>query len=227
MSRIGNSEQMIPAVQGSDIGDNDIINGTKMAQVGPDAFELSFLMPNGRELKSAPFNSDFRRKAMLAWVDAVRQNIVADAGEAAAAANRGAIAPPLEDAVAAPVEQRAAAVRQQSTVGAVPDATTLVTAQFEAATAALAAADIEYALALEKKTAAEAAVEQWRKLLAVLTPTSLPAQLPPAETGFDTLLATVGASAGRGRRTRARTPQPTSSAPSPTLLPPDVEATGI
>jgi hypothetical protein len=229
MSRIGNSEHMIPAVQGSDIGDNDVINGTKMAQVGPDAYELSFMMPNGRELKSAPFNSDFRRKAMLAWVDAVRQNIVADAQEAAAAANRGALLPPIDSpAVPEVAEQRSAdrVSRDTRIVGAASvDPTALVSAQFEAASAELVTAQADYAAALEKKTAAEAAVEQWRKLLAVLTPTSLPAQLPPAETMSDKSPLDALANAGRGHRKTARKPQRTLLAPSPTPPLLAVEAT--
>ena len=69
----------VPSVEASDINDGDIINMTKMEQDAQGRSKFHADLPSGRHLESDWVMPDGLRRSRLLWIDAVKQNIIADA----------------------------------------------------------------------------------------------------------------------------------------------------
>ena len=73
----------VPAVQGVDINDGDLLNATRTVELG-NGYKFEITLPSGRVLESAPVGSDYpKRDAIMQWLGAVRESIVEDAANAA------------------------------------------------------------------------------------------------------------------------------------------------
>lgn len=89
-------------IETSDINDNWILERTRQKQTG-DMLQWSIDLPSGRELTAAPFRTEERGKAIMVWLDTVRQEAAADARaeaeEKAAKARRNKVDPALSQAL--------------------------------------------------------------------------------------------------------------------------------
>lgn len=147
--------------QASDLNDGDIINATLLVPGdGAGLQKFQYKLPSGRVLESNEFSEDNRRRAILTWLDIVKQTVVEDLEETAAIARRGAM-PALDDA--APV---IAAAPASTTVTVSPpvDPEAWVGVQLAEAREAYNAAVVQLGAALETKKAASAALARWEQL---------------------------------------------------------------
>jgi len=87
---MNDNEQSVPYIQMSDLNDGDILNQTRKMSAGANAIILAYTLPSGQELKSEPVQADQIGKAMIQWIDIVKQRIVDDAAAAQDAAMRKA-----------------------------------------------------------------------------------------------------------------------------------------
>jgi hypothetical protein len=85
VSKIGagdGSGASVPGIEGSDIGDSELIAGTRTTYPGGDQMEYQYTLPNGVVVKSGPFPTDRKREAIMGWLDGLRGMIVSSAREA-------------------------------------------------------------------------------------------------------------------------------------------------
>lgn len=150
----------IPAVQGSDINDGDLLNATRTIDVG-NGYRFEITLPSGRVLESAPVGSDYpKRDAIMQWLGAVRESIVEDAATASRAARDAHMAEArlrdLAEPAPTPVGGRALGVRSEPPAS--NDPVEYAKQQLRSAVERLAAL-----------TDAEADVAKWRRVVASLT----------------------------------------------------------
>lgn len=147
----------IPAIQGTDINDGDLINATRTVELG-NGYKFEITLPSGRVLESAPVGSDYpKRDAIMQWLGAVRESIVEDAASAGRAQRDAELLEPVNS----PAPRRAAASGERMDIPAAE----LPTEPVEYAKFQLRAA-IERLAAL---TAAEADVAKWQRVVQSLT----------------------------------------------------------
>jgi hypothetical protein len=84
------------ALEGSDINDGDILTATKQATDTSGKMQFSIILPLGKKLTSEWFPQEDGRKAIMAWVEAVRQAALDEQAEAMAAARRNSRAPVVD-----------------------------------------------------------------------------------------------------------------------------------
>lgn len=82
MAQMGDSDFSVPAVQGTDINDSTIIEGSQQEVDDKGNVRFHYTLPDGSPLESDWVQPDFAKKARLGWVDAVRQAIVSQAQHA-------------------------------------------------------------------------------------------------------------------------------------------------
>lgn len=144
----------IPAVQGSDINDGDLINATRTIDVG-NGYRFEITLPSGRVLESAAVGSDYpKRDAIMQWLGAVRESIVEDAANAGRAARDAQLAEPVSEP---------AAVRRGTMAGAVSAPQPTDPVEY---------AKFQLRAALERLgalSAAEADVDKWQRVVTSLT----------------------------------------------------------
>lgn len=77
------------ALEGKDINDSDILGATsQMSDESGTKIQFTTVLPSGRKLESEFFPIDMKRKAMVAWLDVVRQSRIDDAETVRAEARR-------------------------------------------------------------------------------------------------------------------------------------------
>lgn len=104
------------ALEASDIGDNHILSNTKRMENGNGQVQFRITLPSGRELESEWLQPDMQKKAMVAWLDVVKAEAVADADLVRMAAREKAMS--LAKAAANDVQQ--APVQTQDAVYTAP-----------------------------------------------------------------------------------------------------------
>lgn len=178
MTKIGDTEGTIPAIQESDISDKDVINGSSQEAGQDGKVRFVYTLRSGRVITSEWINKDAEMpKLRRMWIEAVKGQEVADASEAADASRRAIrdkqLATPGIDIPVhvnpAPVEQDtpSPATARMADVPA-GDPASLVLRNLILAEEALDRAAAGYLQATSTKTAAEAAVIKWRRLLEAL-----------------------------------------------------------
>lgn len=167
MGQLGNSDFQAPAITGADINDAEIIAGTQQELDEKGRVRFHYVMPDGSPLSSDWVMPDYVQKARFQWVDAVRQTIVAQAQQA-------------QDATIAAARRQQMDERKLELPDSPPAASTPPTRVMAVDPIELAKQNLtiareeesywagEEGKAVYKKTAAEAAVKQWTKVLEVL-----------------------------------------------------------
>jgi hypothetical protein len=166
MTRLGEGDTSVPAIQMSDLNDADVIAGTQQEVDPQGRVRFHYVMPDGSPLESDWVMPDFVRKARLGWVEAVKQNIVAQASAARDATQRH-LRDKLMEESKLEISESPATVPMH-----VPAAST---DPVEHARACLVRATEEAqkwaekeSEARQKRTASEEAASRWVKVLAVL-----------------------------------------------------------
>lgn len=75
-------------LEGRDISDSEILEATRQVVNDQGKLQFQINLPSGREVTSEFFPQDLRKKAMMTWLDVVRQSRVDDAEEVRAIARR-------------------------------------------------------------------------------------------------------------------------------------------
>lgn len=164
--RLGDNDQMVPAVQASDINDGEIINKTQQETDDKGRMRFHYVLPDGSPLSSDWVMPDLVRSARWQWVEAVKGAIVGQAQRAVDVTMSAARAklfdlPGIE--IAAPkgyTEVSSSSPRQDP----VEYARACMIAATEEADK-WGRIEVE---ASNKKAAAEAAANRWSKVLVVL-----------------------------------------------------------
>lgn len=154
----------IPAVQGSDINDGDLINATRTIEVG-NGYRFEITLPSGRVLESAPVGSDYpKRDAIMQWLGAVRESIVEDAASAGRASRDAQLLEPLSEPTprrsAAGAAGESLAVRATEHAGPVPPTEPVEYAKFQLRLAIERLAELSIA---------ESDVAKWQRVVTSLT----------------------------------------------------------
>lgn len=76
------------ALESRDINDSAIMDATEQLQDANGKVQFKTTLPSGRAIESEFFPADLKRKAMVAWLDVVRQSMIDDAEEVRAKARR-------------------------------------------------------------------------------------------------------------------------------------------
>lgn len=79
------------ALEAQDIGDSTILDQTKQYENGNGQIQFKITLPSGRELESEWLKPDMKKKAMVAWLDVVKAEAVADSDAARAEARESAM----------------------------------------------------------------------------------------------------------------------------------------
>lgn len=159
------------ALEAQDIGDSTILDQTKQYENGNGQIQFKITLPSGRELESEWLKPDMKKKAMVAWLDVVKAEAVADSDAARAEAREAAMKQQRaqRDAPQAPVQTQEVASTLLASLGAQP-----VPRQ---ATAAGSAASVSPDSFVEQGLqAADNEVEYWTQQAAEATTRLLAAQ---------------------------------------------------
>jgi hypothetical protein len=79
------------ALESSDLSDGSILESTQQFQNGNGQVQFKIVLPSGRELESEWLQPDMKKKAMVAWLDVVKQQAMEDADQARAEAREQAM----------------------------------------------------------------------------------------------------------------------------------------
>lgn len=179
MPAIGNSDNTIPAIQGSDINDGDIINLTRQETNDKGQVRFYYPMPDGTPLMSEWVQDEHVKAARRQWVEAVRQQLVASAQRATDAAMSSIREKQMQEHsldIPEMVRENTTTAGHAASPDRKPDGLGLRnTDPVEHARACLVKAteEAEYwaqeeLKAAQKKYAAETAASKWTRVIAVL-----------------------------------------------------------
>lgn len=70
------------ALEASDISDSGILDNTKQYQNGNGQIQFKITLPSGREIESEWLNPEQKKKAMVAWLDVVKDQALQDSDTA-------------------------------------------------------------------------------------------------------------------------------------------------
>lgn len=82
---------MASDIPATDISDKQILDKTGQKNGAGDTMQLSYVLPSGRKLTSEFFKKDQGAKALIAWCNVVREQMLADAQDARDQARQAAI----------------------------------------------------------------------------------------------------------------------------------------
>lgn len=78
-------------LEASDLSDGAILESTQQFQNGNGQVQFKITLPSGRELESEWLSPDMKKKAMVQWLDVVKDQAILDADQARAEAREAAM----------------------------------------------------------------------------------------------------------------------------------------
>lgn len=150
------------ALEASDMGDSTILDQTKQYENGNGQIQFKITLPSGRELESEWLKPDMKKKAMVAWLDVVKAEAVADSDAARAEAREAAMKQQRaqRDALQEPVLTQVAA----STGGTTAQASSVIQSARSAVAPTVSAVNSPDSFVEQGIQAAQADYDHWNEV---------------------------------------------------------------